>query len=137
MWWVLYGSRKGKANDLKRSIRDHVKELALCMVLGAQGTYHHPCAAQCHRATVEPPPRRGRDRRFLSVEQMRESAKLCQNEELKWGQNRTQTLRCKQKGCINNCFLVCFMIPSFASIRHSNSITPNETSTNKFHAQLY
>lgn len=72
--------QKGSANDLKRSVREHFKELALCMVWEHKKHFIMPVLLTA-RVTEKPPPRRGRDQHLLSIKQMRESAKLCQDKE--------------------------------------------------------
>lgn len=88
---------EGNANDLKRYVREHIKELALCTVWEQKKRLIIPVLLSA-RVTEEPPPREGRDERLLPIKQVRESAKLRQNEEFrrvkKQGTNpRVQTKR--------------------------------------------
>lgn len=83
--WLVVGplwERGGKANDLKRSFREYVKELALCTELGAHETSPHPVVLSTTDPLRSPCPGEAQAEQSLRVrERMRRRAKASMNEE--------------------------------------------------------
>lgn len=84
------GKQEGNENNLKRSIREHIQGLSLCIILEHKKCLIIPVLLSAG-ITEEFPPRWGRDEQHLPPEQMRESTKLHQNKDLK-SENTVQTL---------------------------------------------
>lgn len=75
-WFVVdpLWEQEGNENNLKRSIRVHIKGLSLCMIWEHKKCLIIPALLSA-RITEEPPPRWARDKHHLSPEQMRKSTK--------------------------------------------------------------
>lgn len=136
LWWVLYGSRKG----MQMTLRDPSGNTLRNWLCALSGSTRNVSSSLCYSVPESlrslHPEKGGMSAFYLSSRwgRAQNSAKMRSSEGWK---NRVQTLGYKPKGYINKGFLVFFMIPSFASIRHSKSITPDRIFTNTFHSKLY